>query len=199
MTAKRLQLEIFDIPSAKADSIELSPAAFETAKLESYETGYAAGWDDCAKNNADQATAARTALSQSLQDIGFTCTEARTQLMASVTAFISAITEIALPKMLHDTLGARLQEILADFANRTLQEQVILRACSALKPLLEEALLTQPTLRASIQEDDNLAPGTIQLTCGDGGVVLDTDLLISQIRDAVLQFNQQRSIEANHD
>lgn len=193
MTPRRYQLEVFDIPTGPQQTIVVEPAAFETAKLEAYERGYAAGWDDALAERAEQDANARNALLQQLQDFAFTFHEARQAILRSVEPVLSAMTDSVLPGLLRDLMGDQVIEHLRAELVRHTDVPLRLRHHPGVGDLLRDVVAQQSGLSLELHPDSQLGQGRFVLERGDCEVELDLDRLCRDIRDRIQDHLSQVS------
>lgn len=186
--ARRLQLEIFDAGTSTDGVVELTQAGFETAKLEAYERGYSAGWEDCAKGHEDDLSQIRAELSQTLGDAGFTTLEARQAVLRALTPVFDAVTEVMVPELAQAGLAMRLRELLEEMARAVTQPRLTVRAAPVHVPMIEEIALSQPALTVTVEADAQYGPGHILLTHETAEVRLDLDAVADGIRAAIAAF-----------
>lgn len=78
-----LRLEIFesDEPGGPAETVVLDTSALEEARLASYDSGYAAGWEDATAAQSGDQSRIRAELARNLQALSFTYQEARSHVL----------------------------------------------------------------------------------------------------------------------
>ncbi len=100
--------------SVSAVISEASEEALEDQKLQSFEEGYQAGWDDAVKAQSDDKTRVSAQLDQSLQEMSFTYHEALAKLTNAMKPLMEQIVDKLLPAMARETLGAHVIEQTLD-------------------------------------------------------------------------------------
>mgnify|MGYP003515970463 CR=1 FL=1 len=79
-----LKLEVFEADEAAQQTpSQQVPSADQESRLEAYEQGYRAGWEDAAAAHAEDQRRIRVDLARSLQALGFTYQEARAHVLKS--------------------------------------------------------------------------------------------------------------------
>ena len=86
--------------------------ALEAAKLEGFDGGYRAGWDDAIKAQSDDQSRISSDFAQNLQDLSFTYHEACNQVLNAISPLLEEVVVKLLPAALHQTLGLHLAEQL---------------------------------------------------------------------------------------
>jgi flagellar assembly protein FliH len=100
----------FGKKSAPAQPSAAEGDRLEEQKLQAFEAGYQAGWDDATKAQADEKARLSAEFSQNLQDISFSYHEAIAKLSASFEPILKEIVEKVLPSMARETLGMHVTE-----------------------------------------------------------------------------------------
>ena len=77
-------LEEFSIKIVSNDPKLMPETSFEEHRLEAYEQGYKAGWDDAATAQADDHTRISAGFARNLQELSFTYHEAKGQILGSL-------------------------------------------------------------------------------------------------------------------
>lgn len=193
MSPRRYQPEIFDLPQAVTQPLAIEPATFEAAKLEAYERGYSAGWDDALSGQAEQDAKARDAVLQQLQECAFTYHEARQIILRSVEPVLRAMADAVLPQMMRDLLGDQVMTHLQEELLRQTDRPMRLRHHPSTTAVLQEVVTRQTGLTLDLVADPALAEGRFLLERGDCEVDLDLDRLCSDIRDRVQDHLRQVS------
>lgn len=181
-----LVLEDFARPEPVPDGppSDATPAIDE-ARLAGFDAGYAAGWEDATRAAEEEASEAGVALRAKLQDLSFTFQEARVDVMTALRPLLSAIVASAVPRLVHATLGNRIEEILGDMAEERTTMDALLRVAPGRAAEIETALAGAGRFPLTIVEDPTLAPGRLRLSCANAERDLDLTDLQSRL-DAAL-------------
>ncbi|EPX82814.1 hypothetical protein [Salipiger mucosus] len=200
MTALRDVLEDFGAPRASAapTAPRFDEGEVETAKLEAFDTGYRAGWDDAIKAQSDDQARISSDFAQNLQDLSFTYHEACAQVLNGITPLLDDMVRVLLPGMLRDTLGAHVVEQLAEHARQIGTRDVVI----AVAPGAAEAV--QPMLEADfgfplrLEEDATLAEGQADIRFGETERQIDLGGLLDEVRQAVEGFAHDNRRTISH-
>lgn len=92
----------------------------EAERLEAFEQGYKAGWDDSAKANSEDQDRIGSALAQNLLDLGFTYNEATAQLTNALVPLLQKMTDVLLPEIARGTLSLHIVEQLDQIARNAM-------------------------------------------------------------------------------
>ncbi len=145
----------------------------EAEKLEAFDKGYAAGWEDATAACEQAASESAEAALARLQDLSFTFHEARAHVLRSILPLVEAITAQVVPKTLHATLGTRLTEIVEKTVADAATAEVELLAAPGESAGLETAIAERLTFPVTIREEESLAPGKVQLRVGRSETEID--------------------------
>lgn len=189
-------LESFDLTRPTTDT-RLSEDALESLKLDSFESGYKAGWDDALKSREGDDQKISDEFTRNLADMSFTYHEARSQLLQVVAPLLSDIVEKILPEVVHATIGQQVADQLFDMA-RTGAEQSVEIVTSTVDLNMVETMLNQdfgfPVRAVS---DDTLASGQVYLRMAQDERQIDMAAVLDGVRDAVagLLDDTQRTLK----
>lgn len=174
----RLFLEEFDngpprpgqAPSERIDAAdrtapEFTAEAVDRARLEGYEAGYKAGWEDAVRAEAETQGRIGAEFARNLQDLGFTFHEARSHVMQALEPLLTGMVERVLPELVSRTVGQTIVEELLPLASQAAGTpiEVVISPASreALEPLLEKSAIP-----LTIVEEPTLAEGQVFLRAG---------------------------------
>jgi hypothetical protein len=176
----------------------ISEVDLEGQKLESFEKGYRAGWDDAVAAQSDEATRISSAFGQHLQDLSFTYHEAYGQVMSAVTPLLTELVETLLPEVARATLGQHIAEQLKKRANEIGQLEVEVAVAptrlEAVAPLLEGNF----GFPLRLVSDDTLAEEQADIRFGDQERQIDLGDLITSVSEAVQGFAHDNERIRNH-
>ena len=179
-------LEDFGTRSAIGPRDLPSEDVLETERLEAFDKGYRAGWDDAIKAKSDEADQASSILSQSLQELSFTYHEAQAQVLASLRPLLDEVMRKMLPAIAQNSLAAHVSEelmkIASEAADARIEIVVAPGAGEGLSELLEQA---SPTLSVSVSEAEAVLPGQAELRFGDREKAIDLAGVVSEINAAI--------------
>lgn len=166
----------------------------EGLKLEAFENGYKAGWDDAAKAQSEDRDKFSSNFAQHLQDLSFTYHEAYAQVMQGVTPLLQEVVASMLPAMAQAALGAHIVEQLEHLARSIghMEVQVAVSPVNvnAILPLLE----TDFGFPLQVVQDETLADEQADIRFGETEKQIDLSDLITSIENALAGFayNNQR-------
>lgn len=185
-----LRLEVFDVPgaSSKHAAIVVDAGALEDIRMQAYEQGYTAGWDDAAAAQTDDQTRIKSDFARNLQSLGFTFQEARMHVLRAIQPLLLQIISRLLPEMARETLASIALETLMPLADEMADAPVTVVLNPVSRPAVE-ALLEQATgLPLVVIEEPSLGEGQVYLRMGDNETRIDLDRATASIANAVRDF-----------
>ena len=188
-----LRLEVFDLPDAPAarSTQVIDTAALEDIRMQSYEQGYTAGWDDAASIQTDDQQRIKSEFARNLQSLGFTFQEARIHVLRAVYPLIEEIVSHLLPEIARKSLASIALETLTPMINEMADAPITL-VINPVSSLAVTALLEQATgLSLTVVSEPTLGEGQVYLRLGDIETQVDLDLATAQIVTAVHNFFEQ--------
>jgi flagellar assembly protein FliH len=166
----------------------ISEEDLEGQKLESFEKGYRAGWDDAVKAQSDDRLRISSAFGQHLQDLSFTYHEAYTQEMNAVTPLLNEMVVSLLPAIARETLGQHIVDQLKTMSREIGTMRVVVAVNSdkidAMTPLLDRDFGFPIDLVA----DDTLAVEQADIRFAETERQLDLSDMIASVAEAVEGF-----------
>lgn len=195
-----LRLEVFETEEKPGNSsaIVLDSAILEEAKLESFDAGYSAGWEDAAAAQSGDQSRIRADLARSLQDLGFTYQEARSHLLRSLRPLLEDVLLRLVPEISREALGAIVLDTLMPLAESLADTPVTLVVNPAARPAVEPLLASATGLPLVIEEEPSLGEGQVYLRLAGNEVLIDTDRAVATISAALRGFLDLSLKENSH-
>lgn len=195
MSLAHLFQDFGTLKPAKAEKHSMTAEEIEDLKLQSFEGGFQAGWEDAVKAQAETQSHVSAGLAASLQSASFEYHELRATLNASVQNIMIHIVDTILPKAAQASLGAHIR----DFVTSASQDALDCPIEIVVAPECEEAV--RRVLSSELQEPFELAgdPGmsesqaTIRL--GNKESEIDLDKTVAEIAQAVATFFETQKSE----
>lgn len=187
-------LEDFGETHANAP-VEMDDVSLEDDRLEAFESGYQAGWDDAVKAQTEDARRITADLAQNLQDLQFTYEEAYSAVMQALHPLLTQMTSAILPRLAHQSLVPRIADMLQELARDQGRCSIEIAAAPDDMTRLEHLLETEPGIDAALVEDDTLGSGQIYLRFGDAEREIDLPAILDGINGAVAGFFEQHQEE----
>ncbi|MGR3375845.1 ABC transporter ATP-binding protein [Salipiger abyssi] len=160
----------------------------EAARLESFDTGYRAGWDDAIKAQNDDHARIASDFAQNLQDLSFTYHEAYSQVLNGIAPLLEDVVGKLLPALLRETLGEHIAEQLRGMAREIGTLDVVIAvapgSAESVMPLLEADF----GFPLKLVEDSTLAEGQADIRFAETEKQIDLGGLVQEVAQAVQGF-----------
>ncbi|MBZ8117553.1 flagellar biosynthesis protein [Roseovarius sp. LXJ103] len=174
-------------------TIHLSDVSLEEQRLEAFEKGYSAGWDDAVKAAKDDASRISADFSSNLMDLSFTVQEAQAGLVASLKPLLKGMVDQVLPRLARESLGNRVIETIQSMAGEACQGKIrIITApanLAALEALTEGLIGMDVTLLSEI----SLGEGQVHIEVAGDGREINLDRVLDDISKAVDGFFEDQN------
>ncbi|MEM6566516.1 MAG: hypothetical protein AAF665_18845 [Pseudomonadota bacterium] len=190
MTLSRILPEFGSKPAANAVSI--SEVSLEEQKLNSFEAGYQAGWDDSTAANRNAGDQVSADFAQNMAELTITYREAYDALLTDIRPFLTQMVDTVLPVVSHDTLVPRIVELIETEMSQAPIGRVLISASPDAHTHLNSMLANSYTgLDVELREDTTLSSGQVRLSFDNQREQeLDTAALVAGIQKAVHGFVQ---------
>lgn len=142
-----------------------TPQMVEQARLEGYEGGYKAGWDDATRAEAESQGRIGAEFARNLQDLGFTFHEARSHVMQALEPLLTGMVDRVLPELVSRTVGQSIIEALLPLASLAADSSIEVVVNPASRPALEP-MLNDAAVPFVLVEEPTLAEGQVFLRSG---------------------------------
>lgn len=176
----------FGAPAPEPEAAaEVTAAAIEEARLESFDQGYKAGWDDAAKTHQEEQSHISAELARNLQELSFTYYEARQAVLRDAEVLFRGMIDVFLPKILPAAVTATIMERLLDASKTAAEATVEISVAPENVSRLEEMVAggVAPPLR--VCAEPSLGPGQAFLRFGDAEEKVDLQAILSEINAIV--------------
>lgn len=185
-----LRLEVFesDEPDNQPETVVLNTSALEEARLASYDSGYAAGWEDAAAAQSGDQTRIQADLARSLQTLSFTFQEARTHVLRALQPLLEEVAGKLAPELARETLGGIVLDVLMPMAEGLADTPVTLVLNPAVRAAVEPLIAQATGLPLTIEEEPSLGEGQVYLRLGALETQVDLDRAIVEIQTAMRGF-----------
>jgi len=160
----------------------------EEIRLNAYEEGYRAGWDDASAAEAAARTRIGADFEKTLQELSFGYHEARVHVLEALEPLLSVMVERVLPELARWGLAPKVVEIAREMAETEAGRPLQLQVCPENREALEELVGADPGLPLRIVDDPGLGPGQAVLRGGAAEREIDIDGMLAAIRSALNDF-----------
>ena len=173
--------------------VSLTDVSLEEQRLEAFEKGYQAGWEDAVKAQRETALRVSEDLAQNLQALSFTYQEARGAVIESLGPLLRQMVETVLPQLAHQSLPDRVAQEVESIIDRMGEHAIEIRAAPADIDAIEALLNDQPIGNVHVLPEASLAEGQVGIRLGDSEREIDLQDVLNGIERAVTGF-----FDANH-
>jgi len=197
----RLKLEVFEnagAAPARTDTVVLDTGSLEEAKLDAFETGYAAGWEDAIAAQGEEQSRLRADLARNLQALSFSYAEARSHILQALEPLMEEMVARLLPPLARESFCPLLLETLIPLAGKLADTPVTLVINPCNRVAVETALARETALPLAIEEEGSLGEGQAYLRSGRLETRLDLDRAVSEIAEAVRGFFALNRKDSSH-
>lgn len=188
MMAGRLQLEVFETEAKANDTLVVDAAHLDEMKLEAFEQGYKAGWDDAAAAHAEDQGRIGADLARSLQSLSFTYQEARSSVLRALSPLIAEIAAKLLPALAAGSLAPMVAERLAPLAGDAADVPVRIYVNPAARAAVSNQLSLHTALPFDLIDEPGLGEGQAALRFGMHEEKIDLDGTVAAIRAALAAY-----------
>lgn len=185
-----LRLEIFENEEADspAGTVVLDAAALEEARLASYDSGYAAGWEDATAAQSGDQSRIKAELARNLQALSFTYQEARSHVLRALEPLLTETMGKLLPQIAKVSLGSIVLDALMPMAETMADTPMAMVLNPASRPAVEALIAEATGLPIVIEEEATLGEGQVYLRLGGSETCVDLDRATSEIMTALRGF-----------
>lgn len=166
----------------------LDTTLLEEAKLEAYDAGYSAGWEDAAAAQTSDQTRIRADLARNLQALSFTYQEARSHILRALQPLLDEMVGKLLPSLARETLGGIVLDTLMPMAEGLADAPVTLVMNPAARAAVEPLIADATGLPLVVEEEPSLGEGQVYLRFGTSETLVDVDRAVLEIAAAVRGF-----------
>lgn len=184
-----LKLECFDTDTAAGPSLLVLPEArLEEERLQAFDKGYKAGWDDASTAHASQQASISQEFAGNLQRMAFTYHEARSTVLSEMEGILRGVIEKVLPNALRSSLGEMILERLWEVADTASDVPVEIVVAPENTERLNQLICGKVAPPVNVREEPSLGAGQAYLRLGRTESKLDLDSVLLEISGAVAGF-----------
>lgn len=178
---------------------KLTPeTSFEEHRLEAYEQGYKAGWDDAAAAQSEEKSRITADFARNLQELSFTYHQARGQILSSLEPLLMEMVSKVLPKLAAGHLAKSIVDEIMLIAKTHTNADVQIVICPVNRPAIEQLLESQDTLKITIIEEESMAEGLAFIRFGEIERQIDFENILNRFSQSVEgYFEQQEKVAIN--
>lgn len=176
----------------------VSPDVIENARLEAYEEGYKAGWDDAIGANTAEKLQLSADLAQNLRDMAFTYQEAVAHVTRSLGEVFDGMLTHFLPKAARIALAPKVLEVIADLPLDADTMPLVIAVAEENLAIMEKVAVGTGLETVDVVEDPDLTAGQVALRFGKQEIAVDFDALLDDLRTAIGTAVPAENQEASH-
>ena len=176
--SNHLMLEEFEASDLKARPSQLAMIGSDEIQAKtqaSYEQGYAAGWDDAIKAEAEAHERITAEFARNLQDLGFTFHEARSSMLQAFEPLLREIVQKFVPAIAAQGLLPKIMEEILPLAEVAADSMIELCVPVGKAVLVEPMLANVPSISMKIREEESLGVGQALIRMGKSERKIDLD------------------------
>lgn len=176
----------------------LSEDTLEEYRLEAFEKGYQAGWEDASKAHEQNQAHVSTELARNLEDLAFTYHEAEAAVIANIEPLFDALFHGLLPDLARDAFQPRIVSEMVALAREIGSGTMVLTVAPAQADRVQALLPKDFPLPVSVQADDSLGDGQAFLRIGARERMVDLDGALAEIKKTVAGFFERSQGNMKH-
>ena len=191
-----LKLDCFDMAGTGVSSIDsLSEENLEEERLQSFDNGYQAGWDDSASAFQDDQRRISGELANNLQALSFTYHEARNAMVGEMEEILRVMVDQILPSTLTNSLGEMIVRKVTDVAGDVSEVPVEIVVSPGNTQLIQDLVADKVAPPLRILEEQSLGEGQAYLRMGTAEHKFDLESVLREVSDAVANFFERPVLE----
>lgn len=179
-------------PNLNADAVKSDEQ--ETLRLEAFENGYQAGWEDSSAAQQTEREKVSFDLAQSLQDLSFTYHEAYAKLSLAMKPLLTKCVTTLLPQTLQSSLSAQIISTASELVKAQSEGAIEIAVSPQTEPVIRGLLEQNLNLPFNLKIDQNLLSGQVRLQAKSGECEINLDALLDELTtaiDAFFEVNKQ--------
>jgi len=191
-------LEEFSTQIISNDPTLTSDTSLEEHRLEAYEQGYKAGWDDAATAQSEEQSRIAADFARNLQELSFTYHEVRGQLLNSLEPLLMEMVSKVLPRLAFSNLPQTIIDEVLSVAQSQMDVGIEIVISPTNRPALEQLLEEQTGLNIAIVDESSMAEGLAYLRFADTEKQIDLESILIGLSQSVEGFfEQQEKVKIN--
>ncbi|KPA20347.1 hypothetical protein shim_33360 [Shimia sp. SK013] len=185
--------------SAEIATTSAAPVtASEESLLDSYETGYKAGWEDATKARDDAHSSISETLAANLQDLSFTYHEAHSSVLSEIAPMVEKAIMTVLPEIARKSVGAVVVEELRQIIQTHGATQVNLVTSPDDHETVAAMLPEDLQFPVVMTTDPDLASGQAQFEFDTREREVDLSEVLGAVEQAFSAFTHETRKEAQN-
>lgn len=193
-----LYTEFSSFQSERGMDAPLVDQAVQDARLEGFEAGYQAGWDDAVKARSDEGDRLTDDFVQTVQDFSFTYHEAYSKLSDSMQPLMTRFVTSVMPEVAKDGLYVQLADQIKNLVDTQSENAIAIAVSPQRKELISQILRNKVGVPFAIEEEPSLSNGQFYLRVSQQEREIDIDSVVEEVRNSINAFFQSSSKEVGY-
>lgn len=160
----------------------------EALRLEAFESGYQAGWDDSSAAHQTERERVSSDLAQSLQDMSFSYHEAYAKLSIAMKPLLTKCVTMLLPQTLQSSLSAQVISKASELVQAQSEGAIEIVVSPETEPAMRNLLEQNLNLPFGLAIDPGLLSGQVRLQAKAGECEINLDALLADLTTAIDAF-----------
>lgn len=178
------------VPQSGQD-LEIDDEEMQSTRLDAFEEGYKAGWDDAALSGAAVSEQMCQALSQNLQDLSFTYNEASSHVIASIKPLLIQLTGKVLPRIAQEFIGPLVLQTIEDAVRNNARPQVCVTVSESEASHIEKVFEQDFGFPVILASSSELSPGQACIQFENSEQMIDINSVTDRMSELVSDFLSQ--------
>lgn len=181
-----------------AQKTSIDTEEFEDLKLQAFEGGFQAGWDEAVKAQTETGIHVSAGLAASLQSASFEYHELRSTLHSAVQTIVTEIVETILPLTAHASLGTHIRELIGTVAMEALDRSIEVVVAPGREDVVRNTLSEELPEPFTVVVDDALSPNQAILRVAEKEFDVNLDKTVNEIAIAVTNYFETQKAEVSN-
>ena len=173
----------------------ISADEIEDLKLQAFDSGFQAGWEDAVKAQLETRTHLSAELAASLQTASFEYHEVRATLNASAQSIMEEIVEKILPLAAQASLGAQIRDVVLSTLRTSTDRRIEIAVSQVDEAAVRQVLSSQLQEPFQLVADSTMSPSQAILRLGPQEAEINLDKTVADIASAVTTFFETQNLE----
>ncbi|MEP2892342.1 hypothetical protein [Tateyamaria sp.] len=198
MVSSHLFQDFGTMKAAKVGKRSMSAEELEELKLQAFESGYQAGWDDAVKAQVASVTHVSSEFGNNLQAASFEYHEMRATLNASVQSIMNEVVTVILPVVARESLGVHIRDCITSVVQDSLDRPILITVAPASEEAVRATLTSDLPEPFEFYPDSTMSPNQVILRLGASEKEVNLDKTVADIESAVTSFFEIQNPEVTN-
>lgn len=195
MSTTHLFQDFGTMKPAAVGKLSLTTEEIEDLKLQAFEDGYQAGWEDAVKAQDKSLTHVSAGLANSLQTASFEYHELRSTMNAAVQSIMAEVVQTILPAAARASLGAHIRDFVLAQARAAMDRRIEITVAPASEEAVRSLLSSDLPEPFEIATDPDMSPDLAMLRLGAGEVEMNLGKTVADITAAIETYFENQNTE----